>query len=443
VRVASADRRAALRPSASPIRHVIVIVQENRSFDNLFHGFPGANSADSGYGHGKKHVLQPHGLADPLDVNHSHVQFLEDYDRGKNDGWNDDFQSFKPGCRAPQNHPDCWQFYSDPQHQEIAFSYVPRREIAPYWTMASQYALADNAFASNNGPSYVAHQYLIAGQSRHVTENPFKAPWGCDGPPDNYTYILKYGTTQPPVFSPKTGVEHLFGAPCFQYASVAGLLDAAGVSWAYYAPDVQSYGGIWSAFDAIWPVRFGADWAADVKSPETLIFNDVQNGTLPKVSWVVPSFINSDHAGSRSKTGPQWVAAIVNAVGNSVYWNDTAIVVTWDEWGGWFDHVLPQQLADPQTGAYEGLGYRIPLIVVSPYAKHGYVSHRRHELASTLHFIETTFGLPSLGLADARADDLHDMFDFTQQPAPFQPIPDRSGPSDFIHQKPSLEPPDD
>lgn len=436
--------RGALAPQAfGKIGHVVVIMQENRSFDYLFHAFPGANTVDFGVGHGKKYPLVARGLADPIDIEHSHVQFLVDYDRGKNDGWNDSFQAFKTGCRDPQNRPVCWVFYPDKLHQEVAFSYAPRSQVRPYWTMARQYALADNAFASNNGPSYVAHQDMIAGQAQHVVENPYKSPWGCDGPPDNYTFVLKYGTTQPPVFSPATGVERQSVAPCFNYETAADLLDNAGVSWAYYAPDVLSYGGIWSAFDAIWRVRFGSDWVADVKSPETKIFNDIQAGSLPQVSWVVPSFVNSDHAGSRSRTGPMWVAAVVNAIGQSAYWKDTAIVVMWDEWGGWFDHVGPQQLRDPHTGAYEGLGYRIPLIVISPYAKHGFVSHKRHEIASSLHFIEAAFGLPSLKGDDARADDLGDMFDFTQRPAPFVPIPDDRRPSEFLREKPSLEPPDD
>lgn len=326
---------------------------------------------------------------------------------------------------------------------QLAYAYAPPAEVAPYWAMARAYAIGDRMFASNNGPSYTAHQYLIAGQSAHVTEVPDKSPWGCDGPVGNFTYLLKYGSAKPPVFPPKTGIEKQGPQPCFQYRTAADLLDAANVSWAYYAPSVTNSGGIWSAFDAIWPVRFGPDWARNVRTPETLIFNDVQAGTLPEVSWVMPAFINSDHAGSGSRTGPQWVAAIVDAIGTSKYWNSTAIVVMWDEWGGWYDHVVPPQYQDLRTGAYEGLGHRVGLIVISPYAKRGFVSHRQHEIASSLHFIETTFGLPSLGGADARADAFGDMFDFSGPPAPFVPIPSNRRPSDFINAKPSLVPPDD
>ncbi|MBV8117713.1 MAG: hypothetical protein JOZ01_07025, partial [Candidatus Eremiobacteraeota bacterium] len=111
------------------------------------------------------------------------------------------------------------------------------------------------------------------------------------------------------------------------------------------------------------------------------------------------------------------------AIGQSNYWGNTAIIVMWDEWGGWYDHVRPPQYPDPVTHAREGLGFRVPVIVISPYAKAGYISHQQHEVASTLHFIEETFGLGNLGLADTRADGFDDMFDFTQPPIVFQPIP--------------------
>jgi phospholipase C len=161
------------------------------------------------------------------------------------------------------------------------------------------------------------------------------------------------------------------------------------------------------------------------------VLTDITSGNLAQVSWVMPHGGASDHPGSNSgNCGPDWVASIVNAVGKSQYWNSTAIIVMWDEWGGWYDHVLPKQYKDPVTHAYEGLGYRIPLLIVSPYAKAGYISHDQHEIASTLHFIEQTFALPPLGssmsppvqLADQRADAFDDAFDFTQQPITFKPI---------------------
>lgn len=432
------------------IHHVVIIMQENRSFDNLFHDYPGADTANYGYGHGKKYVLQPWSFTEQHDISHAHIQFLVDYDHGKGDGFNLEFTGFVPGCGNPANKPSCWAFLGS-EYYPVAFSFVPQSETKPYWTMAHEYALGDHTFASNNGPSYVAHQYMIAGQSRHVTENPFfptptpepPQPWGCDALPSELTALLRYGQTKPPNFSKQTGLETPGPYPCFAYATAATRLDAAKVSWAYYAPAIGSPSAVWSAFDAIWPVRFGADWSRNVKSPETRIFNDIAGHKLPPVAWVVPSLINSDHAGSRSATGPDWVGSIVNAVGESSYWKTTAIVVMWDEWGGWYDHVVPRQYADASTHAYEGLGFRIPVLVISPYAKAGYVSHQQHEVASSLHLIEAVFGLPSLGEADVRADAFDDMFDFSQRPIKFRRIPTHLHATDFLHQAPSRKPPDD
>jgi phospholipase C len=169
----------------------------------------------------------------------------------------------------------------------------------------------------------------------------------------------------------------------------------------------------------------------NIVSPDTTVLKDIKSGNLAQVSWVTPSGQNSDHPGPQSgDKGPSWVASIVNAVGESKYWNSTAVIVMWDEWGGWYDEVIPKQYADPQTKAYEGLGFRVPLIVISPYAKAGYISHQQHEIASTLKFIEETFDLPTIGkctpkadsFADCRADGFDDMFDYTQQPIPFVPI---------------------
>jgi phospholipase C len=440
------------------ITHVVVIMQENRSLDNLFHAFPGANTVDFGYGHGKKYKLHPTSLAYPVDINHAHYQFLEDYDYGKMDGFDLNFQKFDPHCdyADPINHPKCWVFLPTAYYR-TAFAYVPKSEIKPYWTLAKQYALGDNMFASNNGNSYPSHQYMISGQSNHVAEGPstpnvkgfggLPVPWGCDGPNEQTTTMLFYGP--PPMehasFSPPTGHE-ITGEPhpCFSYATAATLLDAAHVSWTYYAPQIYGNAGdIWSAFDAIWQVRFGSDWINDVKSPETTILTDISAGTLPSVSWVVPSFTNSDHAGSLSLTGPDWVAAVVNAIGKSKYWNSTAIVVMWDDWGGWYDHVAPRQIPNASTRAFEGLGFRVPVLIISPYAKAGYISHQRHEIASSLRFIENVFHLPSLGQADARTDGFNDMFDFTQTPIRFKKVPTTLQATDFLQQRASSQPPDD
>jgi phospholipase C len=329
------------------------------------------------------------------------------------------------------NEPSCWEISHARRLEQLAFSFVQHSDIKPYWDMAEQYALGDNAFSSNNGPTFVSHQYLVAGQSGHSVEVPTNHPWACKSKHKGETVnLLAYGQAAPPVFSSSTGHETQGPFPCFSYTTIVANLDAAGFSWKYYAQG-QGAGNNLDPFQANEPIWDGPD-RANIVSPDTTVLTDIAQGNLANVSWVTPSGRNSDHPGPQSgDLGPSWVASIVNAVGESKYWDSTAVVVMWDEWGGWYDGVVPQQYPDPQTKAYEGLGFRVPLIVVSPYAKAGYVSHSQHEIASTLRFIEETFGLPYVGAgtgqtyADRRADGFDDMFDYTQRPIPFQKI--RSG----------------
>jgi phospholipase C len=239
-------------------------------------------------------------------------------------------------------------------------------------------------------------------------------------------------------------MESLKQYPCFEHATLTDLLDAHGISWRYYTP---SAGSIWTGPDAIQHicqaqsqsgqlVCTGSAWS-NVVIPPTQVLTDVANNQLAQVSWVIPSGANSDHPGG-AKNGPSWVASIVNAIGNSSYWNNTAIFITWDDWGGWYDHVAPQIL-----NSYE-YGFRVPLIVVSPYAKAGYISHAKHDFGSILKFIEDLYGLPSLGYADALADDLSDCFDFQQAPIQFQTIPTTFKAQDFlIDVRPPTDPDDD
>jgi phospholipase C len=198
------------------------------------------------------------------------------------------------------------------------------------------------------------------------------------------------------------------------------------VTWRYYAPPIDSLGNIWSAFDAIRHIRYSPEWG-NVVSPETRVLEDARRGDLAAITWVVPSAQNSDHPFPHSDThvdvgvsgqyGPDWVASIVNAVGKGPLWNSTVVLVVWDDWGGWYDHVQPPQLDRM------GLGFRVPFIVVGPYAKRHYVSHVPHEFGSIIRFAEDVFDLPSMGTTDQRSDALRDCFDFSGSPAPFEAIP--------------------
>ena len=381
------------------IQHIVIIVQENRSFDNLFSGFPGADSATTGVSYGQVVPLNSIPLEYGVDLDHSHPGWWADWDNGLNDG-------FAHASSYPV------PFYP--------YSYVPQSEIKQYWTLAQNYALADRMFQSNTGPSFAAHQYIIAGQSSDADELPTGGgnAWGCDSPSGStVTLVGPNGTDLPGPF------------PCFDYQTIGDLMDQANVSWKYYAPSAtENLGFIWSAFDAIKHIRYGPDWDGDVISPETQVLTDIENGNLAQVSWVIPTLANSDHALGKSNIGPEWVTSIVNEIGASKYWPNTAIFILWDDWGGWYDHVPPPQIDEM------GLGFRVPLILVSPYARRGYISHAQHEFGSLLHFTEELFNLPSLGTRDAISDDLRDCFDFQQSVVPYVPVQTNLTPDYFKHQ---------
>jgi phospholipase C len=405
-------------PVQGKIKYVIIIVQENRSPDNLFHGLPGADIANSGTNSmGQVVPLQPVDITAPYDIDHSHSGFKTEYDGGLMNGW--DLVNFK----CPSNA--CSPL--------TAFGYVPPAEVQPYFTMAERYTFADRMFETNQGPSFPAHQFIISGTSTNAvgsnllaSENPNYNPkanmLNCDG--SNLSLVAMIDPS---------GSEATKLQPCFDHPVLFDELDAKGVSWRYY----DSYsGGVWSAPDAISHIRFGADWS-NVIVPQTTVLTDIAAGQLRQVSWVIPSPAASDHALATDGSGPAWVASIVNAVGQSPYWQNTAIFITWDDWGGWFDHVTPQIL-----NSYE-LGFRVPLIVVSPYAKLGYVSHVQHEYGSILKYVEETYGLPSLGYTDARADDFADCFNYVQTPTPFQVIAADRRAQYFLGAPLSTVPPDD
>ncbi|MBV8530846.1 MAG: hypothetical protein JO104_05975, partial [Candidatus Eremiobacteraeota bacterium] len=179
------------------------------------------------------------------------------------------------------------------------------------------------------------------------------------------------------------------------------------------------------------------DWNNDIITPQTQFFNDVSNGKLRSVSWITPTCANSDHAGCGSNTGPQWVASLVNAIGQSQYWDSTVIFIMWDDYGGWYDPE-PPALKD-----YDGLGLRIPMLIVSPYAKQRFVSHVHYEHGSILRFIENLYGLPRLAATDRRAaSPAKDCFDFSKPPRAFKVIPTVLGKEYFMHQPLDLRPPD-
>jgi phospholipase C len=407
------------------ISHVVIIVQENRSFDNLFQGFPGADTQSYGYtSTGQKLALKPFGLELPWDIDHDSQSFFAACDgTGSLPGTNckmDGFDKEAMSCGlggGPQKCPK-------PDSQ---YGYVPASETKPLVAMASQYVLADRMFESNfDASSFVSHQYIIAGQASSTIDFP-GGLWGCGGGPNDVIPTVTQQRTYGPTI-----------APCFDTTTLGDELDAAGLSWRYYTSAIDNpSSGIWNAYQAIDHIRNGPDWKADVITPQTAFFNDVKNGKLPAVSWITPTCANSDHASCQSNHGPHWVASLVNAIGKSAYWSSTVIFVFWDDYGGWYDHVAPP-LVD-----YDGLGFRVPLIVISAYAKQGYVSHLQYEHGSMLKFIESRWGLAPLAATDARAiSPARECFNFSKPPRAFVPIPTRMQPADFLREPLDTRAPD-
>ena len=388
----------------TPIEHVVFIIQENRSFNNLFMGYPRATTAT--YGHdkrGRRIRLHAQGLGSNWDIDHSSTAFFTACDgQGKLpgtdcklDGWNDE----KTTQPAPRN---------------FAYAYVPRGEIEPYWQIAQQYVLADEMFASNLDGSFIAHQYVVAAYASRAVDYPSGA-WGCEGGATDTVPTLSAQRSDGPSIR-----------ACFTNPTIAGEADEAGLSWRFYTGTIDGDGGLWSSYQANRKIFRGPDWQADVINPPSQFLTDIGNGELADITWITPIFEDSDHPGLPGDSGPAWVASLVNAIGTSKFWKSTAIFIMWDDWGGWFDPV------QPVYEDYDGLGFRVPMLIVSPYAKQDSVTHVQYETASVLRFIEDNFGLSQLAKSDERANDPAkdaDAFNYQQQPRTFRKIRGGKAPS--------------
>jgi phospholipase C len=433
---------------AAVIQRIVIIFQENRTPDNLFQDpvlvSRGADIASSGRDSlGHTIPLTPIDLgtagSNPqnYDLGHSHSDFVAMYHGGKMDG---------------ANLVSCTPYLSCKAHPNPQFKYVNPSDVQSYFALAEQYTFADRMFQTNQGPSFPAHQFIISGTSAPTATSPlFSAEnpanydvTGCIGDPANTIAMIN-----------ASGSENAQPAqyPCFEHPTVTDLLGSKAITWRYYTP---SAGFMWTAPVAIEHICqaravggaltcTGPEWTGSVVFPQSKVLSDIANGQLAQVTWIIPDGYGSDYALANDGSGPSWVSSIVNAIGNSGYWANTAIIITWDDWGGWYDHVPPIVINDGTSwGSGYVYGFRVPMIVVSPYAKAAYISHVTHDFGSILKFIEKTFGLRSLGYADTPADDLSDCFDLTQVPLSFRTIAAPLNASHFIRDKrPPIDPDDD
>ncbi len=381
----------------TPIKHVVFIIKENRTFDNLFGRFPGANGVTVGNDQGTARPLT-HALDIlPTDIIHCYGCALQAWDHGKMDGF---------------------ATVSAPADRYAYTQYLPQ-DLPNYWRWAQEYVLGDNFFASAQGPSFPNHLYAIAAQSGGTHENPvqdtdelktrhektglFKA-WGCDSLPDSFVPVLDSEGKMREV------------PPCFDFQTEGDLLSNAGVPWADYSASQFENGYLWSAFDAVRHVREHPKvWQSHMFPVDDLI-RDIRDDRLPPVTWVTPRFELSEHPEYSFCQGQNWSTRVIDAIMRSPMWKDTAIFQTWDDYGGFYDHVAPPQVDD------FGFGIRVPLLVISPYAKQGYVMHELGEFSSILRFIEDNWGLTQLTHRDRDATPLASAFDFTQAPRPPDPL---------------------
>ena len=406
------------------VRHIIIIVQENRTPDNLFHGLtlPGADIANSGLdSKGQTITLQKIALDNSYDLSHKHNAFLEMYDGGKMDGAN------LIACRPKQ---DCPKF---PQYR-----YVDPSNVVPYFEIATNYGFANRMFETNQGPSFPSHQFFLSGTSAPSTTS---LDFAAEEPNLKSTVYgngcIADSQQSVPLIDP-SGSEGTALYPCYEHPTLTDLLDGAGVSWRYYTALLGEGGWIWTGPLAMSHMCVssgpgGACTGTDFSGEKVFfgpaqILTDIQNGELANVSWVIPDAGESDHPEINNGSGPSWVSSVVNAVGESPYWDSSVIFITWDDWGGWYDHVAPP--IDPTYGYYE-YGFRVPLLVVSPYTPQGTVSNTVLDVGSLLKFVEETFDLPSIqsldpsintNYADERANAPSDFFDFSAPPRPFVAI---------------------
>jgi phospholipase C/uncharacterized protein YjdB len=392
-------------PGFANIQHIVFIVKENRTFDNLFGTYPGANGATTAtistgqvipLGHTADRVAR--------DMDHSwHGSFIS-IDYGRMDG----FDLIAQG---------------NINNDYLSLTQQTQSDMPNYWTYAGNFVLADNMFSSLHGPSFPNHLYTVAAQSGGVATNPYPSggaiSWGCDAPTGKLVDVLDTSGNLTEVY------------PCFDFTTLVDSLQSAGISWKYYSPGQYQDGYEWNALNSINQIRNNSSLWTPTNIPNTTQFvTDAQNGQLPSVSWLVGPGETSEHPTASICASENWTVEQVNAVMQGPEWNSTAIFIAWDDFGGFYDHVQPPTPEDEY-----GLGLRVPMLIISPYALAGHISNTLYESSSILKFVEEKFGLAPLATRDTNANDMLDSFSLAQAPLPPLVLQTRTCP---VASRPSL-----
>jgi phospholipase C len=371
-------------PDLSQIQHFVFIVKENRTFDSYFGTFEpppyGATAATISTGQVIPLNHEPDVL--PRDLGHSGGGVFTALDWGRMD----DFD-ISLGCSINGDN--------------LCLSQLYQQDIPNYFSYATNFVLADQMFSSVASASFPNHLYTVGAQSGGAFNNPTDGmkSWGCDSPTGTLVQVMNLNGD----------LTNLY--PCFDFQTLADSLQSAGITWTYYAPGQGQSGYVWNALDAINHIRNGPLWGTNV-APDTQFVTDAA-GTLPAVSWLVTAESNSEHPPNSVCAGENWTVTQLNAIMNGPNWSSTAVFVVWDDFGGFYDHVGPP----PSPDEYP-YGPRVPMLIISPYAMPGYISHTQYEFSSLLKIVEERFQLAPLTDRDSSVNDMLDSFNFGQNPSP-------------------------
>jgi phospholipase C len=411
------------------IAHIVFIIQENHSFDNYFGTYPGANGF-------------PQGLSVPFSPNQMNAGFAKPYHldvanpvwivgdelppgfsdpdelaNSSNSGGQSPFPFYNESIVGDLNH--SWQVahtaydngrmdgFVAAEKSTLTMGYYDRNDIPYYWDYADHFVLDDNFFSSLMGPSFPNHLYIASGTNGPV--NGLNAAW-----------IMQGGVINNP------GSSFDWRGVTVTWSTLAQELSDANLPWVWYDGKVNPLSpDIWNVLPLFTYFQTHPNQLRQHVKNTQLFISDIQSGSMPAVAWIIPgrwrpptmpavcsSSAVSEHPPARSDCGMDYVSYLVNQVMLSKYWQSTAIVITWDDYGGFYDHVAP-----PQIDAY-GEGFRVPTLVISPWAKHHFIDHTQYEFGSMLRLAEVNFNLPTLGTRDIRSNDMMNSFDFNQAPLP-------------------------
>jgi phospholipase C len=391
----------------TPIKHVVYIIKENRTFDNYFARYPGADGTDTGRistGEEIELSVAPDVLLG--DLGHEFLDGVVAINGGRMNGFD----------RIPLNGDSL-----------AGYSSFTREGLPAYWAYADNFVLGDRMFSPMYGPTFPAHLYAVGAQAARVVSN--KQGPGLYAPSKNgerggycsdegervlrFKKLVRAERERVMRAEESADFETIKDYwetvhPCFDFRVLPDLLNERGISWHYYA----GYGDWRNTIHAIRHLRYSKYWGANVSSTDRII-SDVRDGELAAVTWAVPPVGLNEHPGGPSVCmGENWTVRYVNAIMRSEYWDSTAIFIVWDDFGGFYDHVPPPHYDEM------GLGPRVPFLMISPWAKEGFIDHTTYELSSVVRFIETIWGLETLTRRDAQSDNMLGAFDFNQSKTP-------------------------